>query len=68
MATNLDLDLDPDLVERALALSGESTKRAAVTSALREFIARREQRRLLELFGQLDWDTGFDYKQERSRD
>jgi Arc/MetJ family transcription regulator len=66
MATNLDLD--PDLVERALALSGESTKRAAVTSALREFIARREQRRLLELFGQLDWDTGFDHKQERSRD
>jgi Arc/MetJ family transcription regulator len=45
MATNLDLD--PDLVERALALSGESTKRAAVTSALREFIARREQRRLV---------------------
>jgi hypothetical protein len=47
MATNLDLD--PELVERALALSGESTKRAAVTSALREFIARREQKRLLEL-------------------
>jgi Arc/MetJ family transcription regulator len=66
MATNLDLD--PELVERALALSGESTKRAAVTAALREFIARREQRRLLELFGQLEWDTSFDYKQERLRD
>jgi hypothetical protein len=39
-----------------------------VTSALREFIARREQRRLLELFGQLEWDAGFDYKQERTRD
>jgi Arc/MetJ family transcription regulator len=66
MATNLDLD--PDLVQRALELSGESTKRAAVTSALREFIARREQKRLLELFGQLEWDAQFDYKQERSRD
>jgi hypothetical protein len=66
MATNLDLD--PQLVERALALSGEATKRAAVTSALREFIARREQKRLLELFGQLDWDVEFDYKRERSRD
>jgi Arc/MetJ family transcription regulator len=66
MATNLDLD--PDLVERALALSGESTKRAAVTSALREFIARREQKRLLELFAQLEWDAGYDYKRERSRD
>lgn len=66
MATNLDLD--PQLVERALALSGEATKRAAVTSALREFIARREQKRLLELFGQLEWDVEFDYKRERSRD
>lgn len=66
MATNLDLD--PQLVDRALALSGEATKRAAVTSALREFIARREQKRLLELFGQLEWDVEFDYKRERSRD
>jgi Arc/MetJ family transcription regulator len=66
MATRVDLDAD--LVERALTLSGESTKRAAVTSALREFIARREQKGLLELFGQLEWDTQFDHKQERSRD
>jgi Arc/MetJ family transcription regulator len=66
MATNLDLD--PELVERALAVSGEATKRAAVTSALREFIARREQKRLLELFAQLEWDSEYDYKQERSRD
>lgn len=65
MATNLDLD--PTLVERALALSGSRTKKAAVTAALQEFIARREQRRLLELFGKLEWDPGYDYKSERSR-
>ena len=66
MATNLDLD--PNLVERALVLSGAPTKKAAVTAALQEFISRREQRRLLELFGKLEWDPGYDYKQERSRD
>jgi len=66
MATNLDLD--PDLVERALALSGAPTKKAAVTAALQEFIARREQRGILELFGKLEWDPGYDYKRERSRD
>jgi Arc/MetJ family transcription regulator len=66
MATNLDLD--PNLIERTLALSGAPTKKAAVTAALQEFIARREQRRLLELFGKLEWDPGYDYKQERSRD
>ncbi len=66
MATNLDLD--PALVERALALSGAPTKKAAVTAALQEFIARREQRQLLDLFGKLEWDPGYDFKHERSRD
>jgi hypothetical protein len=65
MATNLSLD--PVLIERALELSGERTKKAAVTRALKEFIARREQKRLLELMGKLEWDTAFDYKAERSR-
>ena len=65
MATNLSID--PELIERALRVSGERTKKAAVTRALEEFIARREQKKLLELFGQLEWDSDHDYKTERSR-
>ena len=65
MATNLDLD--PYLLERALAVSGEKTKKAAVTRALEEFIARREQARVEDLFAQLEWDSDYDYKAERSR-
>ncbi len=42
MATNLSID--PELIEQALELSGERTKKAAVTKALQEFIARRRQR------------------------
>ena len=45
MATNLALD--PKLIERAVKLSGEKTKKAAVTRALEEFIARRNQKRLV---------------------
>ena len=48
-------------------MSGETTKKAAVTKALREFIARREQKRLLELFNRLEWDSAYDYKAERRR-
>lgn len=66
MATNLSID--PALIERALAVSGERTKKAAVTLALEEFIARRRQRGLLELMGKLDWDSNYDYKSERRRD
>jgi hypothetical protein len=65
VATNLSLD--PDLIEMALKLSGERTKRAAVTKALEEFVARRRQKALIELFGKLNWDHSFDYKAERSR-
>lgn len=65
MATNLSLD--PELLEKALEVSGEKTKKAAVTKALKEFISRREQRRILELFGTLEWDETYHYKQERSR-
>lgn len=66
MATNLAID--PSLLERALEVSGEKTKKAAVTRALEEFVARREQVGLVELFGALDWDPDYDYKRERSRD
>ena len=65
MATNLSLD--PKLIERALELSGEKTKKAAVTRALEEFIARRRQKALVDLMGKLEWDRSFDYKKERSR-
>jgi hypothetical protein len=65
MATNLSLD--SDLLDRAMKVSGERTKKAAVTRALEEFIARRKQKRLIDLMGKLDWDSSFDYKAERSR-
>ena len=65
MATNLALD--QDLLDRAFLVSGEPAKKAAVTRALQEFIARREQRRVAELFGKLDWNSAYDYKAERAR-
>lgn len=65
MATNLAID--PDLLDRALELGGERTKKATVTRALEEFIARRQQRKVLELMGKLEWDASFNYKAERSR-
>lgn len=65
MATNLSID--PGLLNEALQIGGEKTEKDTVTKALREFIACRRQRELLDLFGKLEWDDGFDYKQERSR-
>ena len=65
MATNLNID--DHLLNEALAASGKKTKREAVTIALSEFVQRRKQKRVLDLFGKLDWSPNFDHKKERQR-
>ena len=39
-----------------------------VVKKVAQLMARCEQRRLLDLFGALDWDLEFDDKAERTRD
>lgn len=57
---DFDLDLNPDLVKRTLAASGEKSETAAVSLALEEFVARREQQNMLEAFRILEWETSCD--------
>ena len=65
MATNLAID--DSLLEEALRIGGHRTKKATVTEALREYIARRRQQRVLRLFGQIDFDPNYNYKAARRR-
>ena len=53
VATNLDLD--PALVEEAVAVGGRRTKKEAVTEALREYIARRRQAQVTRIFGTVEY-------------
>jgi Arc/MetJ family transcription regulator len=65
MPTNLALD--DRLIEEARRIGGHKSKKAAVTSALLEYVQRRKRRRILSLFGTLNWDPEYDYKKERHR-
>jgi hypothetical protein len=65
MATNLSLD--PKLIDLAVKVGVERTKKPAVTRALAEHVARRRQKHLAELMRKLEWDASYDYKSERSR-
>jgi Arc/MetJ family transcription regulator len=65
MATNLDLD--PALVDEAVAIGGRRTKKEAVTEALKEYIARRRQAGITRLFGTIDYDPKYNYKAQRRR-
>jgi Arc/MetJ family transcription regulator len=65
MATNLALD--DRLIDEARALGGHKTKKEAVTTALREYIKRHKQRRILDLVDQIAYDPAYDYKAARRR-
>ena len=65
MATNVEID--PNLIQRALLLGGRRTKREVIEEALQEYVARREQQQIVSLFGTIDYDRDFDYKHQRER-
>src|SRR5262249_6055331 len=66
MATNLDLD--EKLLNEALKVGGNRTKKATVEEALEEYIQRRKQQQVLKLFGKIDYDSSYNYKSQRRRD
>jgi Arc/MetJ family transcription regulator len=65
VATNLAID--QELLGEALKVSGLKTKKDTVNLALKEFVSRRKQLEILNLFGKMDPDPDYDYKKGRSR-
>lgn len=65
MATNLAID--DDLLRQALQVGGMKTKKDTVNLALKEFVDRRKQLDILNIFGKMDPDPDYDYKKGRSR-
>ena len=64
MATNLAID--DDLLSKALKIGGKKTKKDTVNEALAEYVQRREQLKIIELFGTVEYyDETFDYKAQR---
>ena len=60
MATNLSIDTG--LLEEALSIGGLSTKKDTVNQALKEYVQRRKQKQVIDLFGNLPADEDYNYK------
>ena len=58
MATNIEID--NDLIQEALKLGGHRTKKAVVQEALQEYVQRRKQLKVIELFGKIEYDDDYD--------
>ena len=65
MATNLALD--DKLITKAQKAGCHKTKKEAVTAALKEYIAHKNQLEIVDLFGTIDFDKEYDYKKARKR-
>lgn len=63
MATNLAID--DRLIEEAKAIGKHRTKKGVVTEALQEYIQRRKQTEIFNIFNKIDYDQGYDYKKQR---
>ncbi len=66
MATNLAID--DKLIDEARRVGKHQTKKEAVSAALKEYIDRRKQLKILELFGAIDYDPGYDCREMRRLD
>jgi Arc/MetJ family transcription regulator len=65
MATNLAID--DKLILQALKVGHHKTKKEAVNTALREYIAHKKQAEVIDMFGTVDFDEKYDYKKARKR-
>ena len=64
MATNLAID--DWLIEEAKNIGKHRTKKGAVTEALQEYIQRRKQSKIFNIFNTIDYDQDYDYKKQRA--
>ena len=66
MATNLSID--HELLDTALKVGGLKSKKDTVNQALDEFIKRRKTADIIGLFGKVDYDAEYNYKEGRIKE
>jgi Arc/MetJ family transcription regulator len=62
-----NLAIDDELLGLAQHISGLRTKKETVNLALKEFVQRRKQDEIIDLFGTVEYDRTYDYKERRVR-
>jgi Arc/MetJ family transcription regulator len=62
MRTNIDID--DKLMKQAMKATGASTKKAAVEASLRLMVQLKEQAKIRDLFGKVQWEGDLDAMRE----
>ena len=71
MTGKINLDIDRNLLNEAIEIgeqNGEqNTEKSVIEEALKEYIQRRKQMKILDLFGTIEYEENYDYKQQRQK-
>jgi Arc/MetJ family transcription regulator len=63
MRTNIEID--DELMEKALKLADVTTKKEIVDRALRMYVAHHSRKDIWDLKGKIKFADGYDYKKDR---
>ena len=67
MTAKTNLDIDNNLINEAIAIGEQNTEKSVIEAALKEYIQRRKQIQILDLFGTIEYEADYDYKQQRQK-
>ena len=67
MTGKINLDIDSNLLDEAIEIGEQNTKKSVIEEALKEYIQRRKQMKILDLFGTIEYEENYDYKQQRQK-
>lgn len=62
-----NIQIDEKLIQEALKVSNFTSVTPLMEEALREYIQHRQQLKILDLFGTIDSENDYDYKQQRQK-
>ncbi|WP_218082283.1 type II toxin-antitoxin system VapB family antitoxin [Anthocerotibacter panamensis] len=63
----ITLNLDDALIQDAMRLNPDLPLEKAIESALALYVRQQQRSKTMELFGAIDYDPDYDYKNQRTR-
>jgi Bacterial antitoxin of type II TA system, VapB len=61
----ITINLDDALIQDAMSLNPELTIEKAIESALAFYVKQQQRLKIIELFGAIDYEPSYDYKEQR---
>ena len=62
----ITINLNDELLQEAMSLSPNMTIETAIENALQVYLEQQKRLKITDLFGTIDYDPDYNYKQQRS--